>query len=411
MEGEKDSNKNKKGKKSVEKGKDLSKKRDMKNSPTTPTKLVQRESENTPTAKNLNMAKEGEASNAPSSPTTYPSSPATSMPSEVIGYVHILSSPIPNKRKTMKYSTCVLQTQDKEIDTLLYSPRKRAIISESEKTRTPIKIRKFTFTPDCEKLIINDMTNISKPTPTEYCFQYNKLSSRKCISLKEVLESSEEGDLVSVIGKFGTIGEISNVGRGLKLAEATLADTTAQIDVSLFEENIASVKSGSVYMMRNLRVRVWKNVKKLTTTPSSIIVETENTEIAEIDVDVTSEHDETELTVVVPFITSVEQIELYRICVQCSKKLLQATASLIVKCDRCTHSMVLSNCEKKMSAHITVANNNPVTLMVLDHNLRSLISNMDEMSEEQIIETLLLLNNVSIKYDPVTLIVSEIKLH
>lgn len=71
-------------------------------------------------------------------------------------------------------------------------------------------------------------------------------------TLKEVLESSEEGDLVLVIGKFGTIGEISNVGRGLKLVEATLADTTAQIDISLFEDNIASVKSGGVYMTSNL---------------------------------------------------------------------------------------------------------------------------------------------------------------
>jgi hypothetical protein len=89
----------------------------------------------------------------------------------------------------------------------------------------------------------------------------------------------------------------------------------------LFEDNIASVKSGGVYMTSNLWVHVWKNVKKLATTPSSIVVETKNTEIAEIDVDVTSEHDETELTVVVLFITSVEQIELYPICVQCSKKL------------------------------------------------------------------------------------------
>ena len=208
---------------------------------------------------------------------TSPTKSNISKENSVIGYVHMLSSPISNKRKTMKYSSLILQTEDKEVDVLLYSPTKRALLSDSERTRTPVKIRKYTYTSDHEMAIEDILT----------------------------------------------------------------------------EEN-------------------------------------------------------NESTLVVPFIKSVEKVEVYSVCLQCSKKLLQATASLIVKCDRCKHSMILSNCQKRISVHFTVESQDVTTLTVFENILRSVIPEMGEISEEELIERLLLLNNVRITYNSVTLIVSYI---
>ena len=140
-----------------------------------------------------------------------PSTLSKGKPDDIIAYVHDLSSPIPNKRKTMKYSTLTLQTESKDLHALLYSPQKRPLLEDSQRTRTPVKIRRFTRTVDQAKLIINDMTDISQPSPTEYCFQY-----------ADILQNSSEGDSVSVKGKSTNIGEVSTVRIGkqsLRMAE------------------------------------------------------------------------------------------------------------------------------------------------------------------------------------------------
>ena len=104
-------------------------------------------------------------------PQSPPTTPSKQKPDDIIPYVHDLSSPKQNKRKTMKYSTLTLQTESEDLHALLYSPQKRPLLEDSLRTRTPVKIRRFTRTADQAKLIVNDMTDISQPSPTEYCFQ------------------------------------------------------------------------------------------------------------------------------------------------------------------------------------------------------------------------------------------------
>ena len=104
-------------------------------------------------------------------PQSPPTTPSKRKPDDIIAYVHDLSSPKQNKRKTMKYSTLTLQTESEDLHALLYSPQKRPLLEDSLRTRTPVKIRRFTRTADEAKLIVNDMTDISQPSPTEYCFQ------------------------------------------------------------------------------------------------------------------------------------------------------------------------------------------------------------------------------------------------
>ena len=77
-----------------------------------------------------------------------------------------------NKRDTMDYSTMILQTSTSTVEGLLYSSAKRPLLAESERSRTPIKIQKFTHTSDGCKVIVNDMTKISNPEQTEYSFQF-----------------------------------------------------------------------------------------------------------------------------------------------------------------------------------------------------------------------------------------------
>ena len=147
-------------------------------------------------------------------PQSPPTTPSKGKPNDIIAYVHDLSSPIQNKRKAMKYSTLTLQTESQDLHALLYSPQKTPLLKDSLRTRTPVKIRRFTRTADQAKLIIDDMTDISQPSPTEYFFQYAELSINKCTTIADILQNSSEGDSVSVLGKVRNISEGSTIHLG-----------------------------------------------------------------------------------------------------------------------------------------------------------------------------------------------------
>ena len=121
---------------------------------------------------------------------------------------------------------------------------------------------------------------------------------------------------------------------------------------------------------------------------------------------------EDELTVVVPFIKTVEKVQQYPLCIHCSRKLLRTTASLLVKCDRCKHTMVLANCNKRMFVHFSVQgqDESDVIVTAFKQTLKTVVLRVGEMLEEQLTEHLLLLNNNTIKYSSSTYIVSAVEL-
>ena len=158
----------------------------------------------------------------------------------------------------------------------------------------------------------------------------------------------------------------------------------------------------------------WNGAKELTTSPNSVISAIQDNKLKGITMEEPSEvPQEDELTVVVPFIkTVVEKVQQYPLSVHCSRKLLQATASVLVKCDRCKHTMVFANCNRRMSVHFTLQaqDETDVTVTAFEQTLKFIVPKVGEMSEEQLTEHLLLLNNITIKYSSSTLIVSAVEL-
>ena len=62
--------------------------------------------------------------------------------------------------------------------------------------------------------------------------------------------------------------------------------------------------------------------------------------------------------------------------------------------------MVLANCNKRMSVHFTVQgqDESDVIITALEQTLKTVVPRVEEMSEEQSTEHLLLLNNITIGY-------------
>ena len=72
--------------------------------------------------------------------------------------------------------------------------------------------------------------------------------------------------------------------------------------------------------------------------------------------------------------------------------------------------MVLAYCNKRMSVHFTVQgqDESDVIATAFEQTLKTFVPRVGEMSEEQLTEHLLLLNNITIKYSSSTLNVSAV---
>ena len=84
-----------------------------------------------------------------------------------------------------------------------------------------MKIENYTLTKEKDKLIINAMTKVTKPLPAEYSFQHcSVVCNFEELTVEKILETANEWDLISFIGKVQHVSEITIVGeRKIKLAE------------------------------------------------------------------------------------------------------------------------------------------------------------------------------------------------
>ncbi|CAH3194458.1 unnamed protein product [Porites evermanni] len=105
------------------------------------------------------------------------------------------------------------------------------------------------------------MTTIIQPLPTEYELQF-RLSAdgfHPTYTVDQIKQSSSNCELITFFGK------------NLKLVESTFADTTGQITINLWAELTQEMETGKVYRIGPIQVRGWNGIKKLSTTPNSVI--------------------------------------------------------------------------------------------------------------------------------------------
>jgi len=323
----------------------------------------------------------------------------------LIAYVQEISQIKRNKGDTMNYCTFKLQTSaTTHKEALLYSLAKRPLLIESESTRTPVKLKNFTFTQDKSKIVINDMTNISIPRQSEYSFQFADIRSpENTATVFDVYNNYSEWDTVTVRGKILSVNQPRTVGspkKRLKVMEATIADQTGAIPIDLWESNIDQVKVGSVYNLDQVQVRVWSSRKKLSTTIKSKIVPFEEPALANIEKP-TSHDTQDETTTIVNKISTIQKVDKFLKCVHCNKKIIQASAEVIV-CNQCGHTMREDDCTKGLVAKVVIpVDDDKITVMINDEILNTLFEGNVILMEEQVLfGKLLSLQNIAVTYNP-----------
>ncbi|CAB4023831.1 Hypothetical predicted protein [Paramuricea clavata] len=256
------------------------------------------------------------------------------------------------------------------------------------------------------------MTKLSTPDQTEYRFQFEKIANPgdQIIPIEEILNNREPSDSVALRAKAIYVAETTVVGaKNLKLAQAIFADSSGKIRVDLWENQIPLIQAGQMFTITELQVREWSGEKKVSTTVKSVIKSITDEALEKITVSEAEIETIAEKVINVPFIDMVKSVNMSILCSNCSKKILQATANNIVRCDRCGCRMRLVSCKKQLSVQVLVKpiDGGAIELLIFQDSLKNIINSLDTLNEDQVAESLLALDNLQIKYDPTKMIVTK----
>ena len=286
-------------------------------------------------------------------------------------------------------------------------------MENSAKCRTPVKIQRYTYTTDGQKISINDMCHISVPSQTEYSFQFQDLDKPvRTVSILDVFDVKIcEWDKVGVKGKILDVKKLKLVQKSkngveteFKLVESVIGDETENpIQLDVWGLHIDSIKKGKTYFLSPVQVRIWGDEKKLSTSLETVVEEIEDDVLANVHLD-WEDLTETEIqTISVSSIFSVEAVEFFSLCVQCKRRLLQMTSGSTARCDKCGHTMRLVDCLKSVSAKFVVKIEDEARITLMSHQteLQQMLGddNIMDMDVSNIAEMILLLENIELKYN------------
>lgn len=328
--------------------------------------------------------------------------------SHIIAYVHNISPLKRNKKNTIDYTTLTLQTDASSTQpALCYLKAKRKILDEHETKRAPIKITRYTTSADKTKIVINDKTLLTKLDEMDYTFQYCDDADQPVTPLSDLLaDDAAKEDNITVCAKVVKVSAPNNVvtqqSTANKVSEVVLLDTTGTMMLDLWNEQISQVQVDCVYRFTSLSTSYWNNSKKLTSTMNTAIKQSFQTDLCSLQFNHSDPtHVENEHTIHVPMISTVEEVQRYKTCCNCNKRIIQLE-SVVVKCNYCSHIMRASNCPTKLFVNVNVeVNDQKKTLTIFEDILKATLGEFDHKSIDtgHIAKQLLFLQNISITYN------------
>jgi DNA-directed RNA polymerase subunit RPC12/RpoP len=206
------------------------------------------------------------------------------------------------------------------------------------------------------------------------------------------------------------VRETTVVGaKRLNLAQATFSDVTGSILVNLWEDQIKLVEPGTVYRLTNVQIHVWAGEKRLSSTKESIFTSIADNNLEDLSISQAEVQSDVIKELTIPQTDLIKKVETVPHCSRCFHKLLQTTASRMARCDQCGFRMRLADCKKQFFANIVVSESggNSVILTVFQNVLETLITNVVQLNEHELSESLLCVENLKIKYNSKTLVVTE----
>ena len=253
-----------------------------------------------------------------------PSTSSSNTSAEVVGYLHNIS-PL----KKGRYFDFQMQTKEKTVRGVCFSPPKLKRFCELSQKSSPVKLKKFRVdtASNSEDLlmgrdvIIEDLQEID--------FQKQELPTTMNVSNATTVCPGQE---ITLKAKVAHIYPAKTVGKdNVMMQNAVVMDPTGTIKLTLWENYTNTVNQGSTYIFKNLSVRNDKFTSELylNTLNSSTTIESapEFQEILPVTV--------LESQTVDVEIIGVQKVQSYTACFKCNKRVDNSRHQSIIQCSSC----------------------------------------------------------------------------
>ncbi|CAB3985505.1 Hypothetical predicted protein [Paramuricea clavata] len=330
----------------------------------------------------------------------------------VVGYIQSVSPP-KQSRKNTEYSNFKLQAKSGLVPGVCFSSTKRSILAEREATKTAVKLDRFTYASDGKTIFVNDMTKISVPNSSDYDFQFVDSGIHQK-DLQSIIKNSMDMDLVDFVAKvIAKDAVVQVVGSSqLRKVECFVADKSCkQAKLILWENDIEKVLVGNVYAFSNVRVRsdavdVLGGEVTLNTTKDTTVVKQDGHALTNL-VETLKENDlfNTSTSLKVPLIHAIEELNRFKQCCDCKKKIKQDSAKVAIKCDSCGHVVRSSMCQLNLCCKFSCQQNNSpddkklVRYIMFKDSIETLVGDITNLDDDKLCEKLLLLENFEITFN------------
>ncbi|CAH3187671.1 unnamed protein product [Porites lobata] len=347
-----------------------------------------------------------------------PTSPPSSSSASFTGYVQQVNDNRKSGHGSNHYFDIYLQVSEESSQMIrvmtsgLDDTTKQQLFQNKQQAQQPITISNLRVVPSGmifmhNNSVIKDTTSMSLP------FKYAPPAALPVTTLAEVIKNKKQGDTITVSGTVKWDGEAKTPNNSnKKVRDGKIMDSSAVMDISIWENHIQEIKEGNFYKFTNCKVKHFFG-KKLSTSPETVIEPADKQDVTQATQSTASLRPH----LCCPDIQNVI-IETNAICNTkgCRTKITGNTESKkMVRCTSCNRAMLINNCYMEINTtfqlettdkQYTVMANQTTLSTYLGEDVYKYKDNVDDLTEK-----LLLLDNVDFKLSTIARMITEIVDH
>ena len=332
---------------------------------------------------------------------------------EIICYVHS-TSPI-KKSGTLKYFNCTLQTSATDVQrAVCFVPERKATFDALENQKSPMKISNYRTSNKYghQDIVIQKYTNLTAVPELQGHFQYQPVADTGAPLSIASLANVAPHQLITVKGYLSQLAAVKTLvisdSEPLKKQEAFIVDQTGHIKVVLWAEHTGQLEQGKTYLFKNLRLKQNNGVKYLNTPKEATGLSIEETEhfpgplhpMDGIELVTTKEAHVS--------ILGIQSTNKSHVCCSCTKRITLRPNGKIAFCESCnlTQKVSTDHIQWSVKMHLQDKDDkNVLRLFAYNQIVNKLVSlcdnppNLKSCAEEDLTESLLELDSLSIVYD------------
>ena len=280
----------------------------------------------------------------------------------ICGYVQSLS-PTKKSRTCQPYFHFNLQTGETKTQRVVcFDNKLRPNFQTYQTSKAPVKINNASEkwsrdSPDVLDIFIGKRAKAEAASSTEVPFLFHPVEPEQIIKATAAdLQLIEPGQLVTVDGRItmdvAYVQEIhSNQQPVMCLERAIITDATGSFPLTLWGDLIGALENGKAYVFSLLRVTIFQEVKRLSTTPSTTATNSD-TDHPLADESTMANMFDNQGELFVETSELAENFHKWYSCKRCHKRLTDALGQIVVACPSCKAVQRPSTCPTKCSIRI-----------------------------------------------------------